>query len=179
MFEEIYNIFKMEMDGEEFDSDDDALLAANIEMKEILGERNWKFLLKTTTLPAGTLSYASIADLDKVIKVWDDGTELERATFERRFDTEKDYWIDVPNKTLAAINTGILSRPLTLDYKAKVDAITAENDILPDVEFLRPLIAYRMCLHFYRKDQDTTVFELIRDKETSAHNALISYNENL
>lgn len=179
MFEEIYNIFKLEMDGEEFDSDEDALLAANVEFKEILRERNWKFLLKTTTLPAGSLSFSSITDLSKVIKVWDDGYELRRASFEQRFDQEKDYWIDIPNKTLSAINTGILTRPLTLDYKMKIEDITAENDLLSDVDALRPLIAYRMCLHFYRKDQDTTVYEKIQEKEISAHNSLISYNENL
>ena len=179
MFEEIYNIFKMEMDGEEFDTDEDALLAANIEFKEILRDRNWKFLLKTTTLAAGNLSYSGITDIDKVIKVWDDGVELERATFERRFDESKDYWNDIPNKTLVAINTGILSRPLTLDYKMKIEDITDTNDLLPDVDALRPLIAYRMCLHFYRKDQDTTVINKIEEKEAKANNSLISYNENL
>lgn len=179
MFEEIYNLFKVEMDGEEFDTDDDALIAMNVEFKEILRERPWKFLLTSTTLAAGNLSYASITNLDSVIKVWDDGIELAKATYLQRYDESKDYYIDVVNKSIGAINTGITSRPLTLDYKMKIEDITFENNLLEDVEALRPLIAYRMCLHFYRKDQDTTVYEKIQEKEIAAHNSLISYNENL
>jgi len=180
MFDDIYNIFKVELDGEEFDSDDDALIAANLALNEIFAERDWKFLLKTQTLPAGTLSLAGITDLGKVIDVWAEGSEepLKKATFQQRFDSTFDYWIDVPNNTLVLINDEYNNTNLVVDYKYKPDALTDSNTPIT-VDHLNALVAYRMGLQYFRKDQDTTIYNLLVDKEDSTMNLLIAYNESI
>lgn len=180
MFEEIYNIFKVELDGEEFDSDDDALIAANIALNEIYADRDWKFLLKTSTLPAGTLSLAGITDLGKVIDVWAEGSEepLQKATFQTRFDSSKDYWIDVPNNAIVLINEEYESTNLVIDYKFKPAALTDTNTPIT-VDHLNALVAYRMGLQYFRKDQDTTIYNLLTDKEDNTMNLLIAHNESI
>jgi len=180
MFENIYDIFKVELDGEEFDSDDDALISANIALDEIFADRDWKFLLKTATLPAGTLSLASITDLGKVIDVWAEGSEepLRKATFQQRFDSSYDYWIDVPNNTLVLINETYINTNLVVDYKFKPDALTDSNTPIT-VDHLNALVAYRMGLQYFRKDQDTTIYNTLVEKEDTTMNLLIAYNESL
>jgi len=180
MFETIYNIFKLELDGEEFDSDEDALIAANLAMREILGDRDWKFLLKTSTLAAGTLSLAGITDLDKVIDVWayDSEEPLRKATFQQRFDTSFDYWIDLANNAIVLINEEYQSTALVVDYKYKPADITDTVDPLT-VSHLNALIAYRMGLNYFRKDQDTTIYNILEKKEDQVMELLIMHNESL
>ena len=99
--EEIYDIFKRELDGEEFETDDDAIAAMNVAYRKILALRNWEALKRTTTLSAGSLSLSSISDnLDRVLEVWAtmgvdrDEQPLDKATFSDRFNYDKDYYYD-------------------------------------------------------------------------------------
>lgn len=180
MFEEIYNIFKLELDGEEFDTDDDALLAANVEFRNVLDDRDWKFLMKTTTLTAGTLSLASITDLDKVTNIYVANRDepLYKASFDQRFDPNYDYYIDVVNNSIVLIENTYLSTPLVVEYKyAPVDLTDSNTPI--NQRRLIPIIAYRMGLTYYRKDQDTSIYTQLQDKLEDSMNKLIAYNESL
>lgn len=179
MFEEIYSIFKVNADGEEFDSDDDALIAANIEFRDILRDRDWKFLLKTSTLAAGTLSLAGITDLDRVIRVWSDGVELSKAEFDERYDEDKDYYIDQVNNTIVDIHSRLTNLALTVDYKFKPAEITADSTEQITKFDLKPLIAYGMVLTFYSKDQDLSVYREAYSKREKAMDSLIDYNSSL
>lgn len=180
MFEDIYNIFKLEMDGEEFDSDDDAILAANIAMRDILDNRDWKMLIKSATLPVGTLSLASLTDLDKVINVWASGDiePLRRANYEQRFDTDFDYYIDLATNAIVLINTWYNTSALIVDYKYKPVDITSTNTPISETRLI-PIIAYQMCLDYYDKDQDLSVYNNLEKKRDKAFDSFISYNENL
>jgi hypothetical protein len=175
MFDDIYDIFKLELDGEEFDSDDDALLSGNLAYREILNNRDWKFLKKTYTLPAGSFDL-SVIPLDKVLDVWCNGVQLKKATFENRFDTSKDYWIDYANKRIVSINN--LTSQLIVDYKYRPADLDEETPAV-EPDLMNPVIAYQMGLNYMRKDQDTTVYAVLQDKFNQGFNLLIDHNENL
>lgn len=179
MFDDIYNIFKLELDGDEFDSDDDALLSGNLAYREILNYKDWKFLKKTYTLAAGSFDLSVITDLDKVLDVWVAGRQepLQKATFENRFDTSKDYWIDYANNLIVPIND-LSSFQLIIDYKYKpADLQFSTSPIKADL--MKPLIAYQMGLNYFRKDQDLSIYTTLQDKSNRAFNLLIDYNESL
>jgi hypothetical protein len=179
-FEDIYSIFKLELDGEEFDTDDDAVLACNIAFREVLDDRDWKFLIKTVTLTAGTLSLASILDLDKVTNVYvaDSIEPLKKATYENRFDTDYDYYIDLANNSIGLINSEYNNSDLIIDYKYYPADFTLVNTLTLN-ERLKPCIAYKMCLTYYRKDQDLSTYEKLENHYDSSMNQLIMHNENL
>ena len=178
MFEEIYNIFRVELDGEEFDTDDDALLGANTIMREILRQRDWKFLLTSTTFAAGNLSWADIDNFGKVIRVWYDSVELAKAEFDERFDPSFHYYVDVRNQTLGLISDFYEDKALIVDHTFKPDDMELENAPL-EIEALNALIAYKMGLLYYRKDQDTTVYANMETKYDQAWKTLIDYDNSL
>lgn len=178
MFETIYNLFKIEMDGEEFDADEDALTKANVAYRTILRQRNWKFLNKTTQFAAGVTDLSTISDLDKVLKLWRNGEELVKTTFEQRFDDSKDYWIDHVGKKINYLSNSLLSSVIDVDYKYKPVDLTETNTPLV-VDGLENAIALQMCLDYYSKDQDLTVYTKIEEKLSKAIDSLINYNENL
>jgi hypothetical protein len=173
-FENSYDIFKMDLEGEEFDSDDDALLSGNIAYREILNDRDWKFLKKTYTLPGLDLSV--IPDLDKVLKVWCNGTELKKASFDNRFDTSKDYWVDYANKMIVPINCDISD--LIVDYTFKPDDLESDT-VPPKDDLICIMIAYKMELNYLRKDQDLATYQTIEDNYKRFLGLLINYNESL
>ena len=176
MFEDIYALFKVEMDGEEFDSDDDALLAANTAMRTILADRDWIFLEKSYTLPTGTFSLASLTDLDKLIRVWYDEEELVKAEYKDRFNTEKDYYFDTATSLIVPINEGLDTSEMIADYKFIPTAITATTDTnlsAKVISLINPLIAYLMGMSYYRKDQDLTIYNQLQEKYEQGFNKLI------
>ena len=183
MFEDIYDIFKLEMDGEEFDTDDDAVLASNLAMRDILDDRDWRFLSKTTTLSAGTLSLASITDLDKVTNIYVANREvpLAKATLDQRYDSSYDYYIDIISNTVVLINNDLVNTDLIIEYKYRPDDLTLTNNPLATQtqNRLKKVIAYAMTLTFYDKDQDLSVYTQLRTKYEDSLDRLIAYNESI
>ncbi len=178
MFEDIYEQFQIEVDGEQFDSDDDALVAANKAMRAILKERDWKFLQTTTTFSAGDLSFLEIDNFDAIIRIWYDSSELNKAEFDRRFDTEYDYWIDNFAKEVMLIGTFYEDKDLIVDYKYIPDEMTLTNDPLT-IPLLNDVIALKMELTYFVKDQDMTTYTQMEDRLENAMNLLIDYNNSL
>ena len=178
MFEEIYNIFKLELDGEEFDTDDDALIAANLALDEILADREWKFLTTSTTFVAGNLTYGDRDNFDKILRIWYDSVELKRAAQDERFDTCYDYYVDNVTKEVTLITDFYEDKDLIVDYKHKPDPIELENTPI-DVKLLNALIAYKMGLSYFRKDQDTTIYGILENKRDITERKLIDYDNTL
>jgi hypothetical protein len=177
--EEIYNLAKRRLDGEEFDSDDDALDELNVLYREELSDRDWKFLIKTATLPAGTTDLTTITDLKRVLRVFSsDGTELSKTSIDDRFNTEKDYYIDYANNELALINTDYSTEALTVDY------IYSPDDLALDTEPVFPsdyhaLLGYRLVIEYKDKDQDFEGYSQAERKYNNLKGLLIEYNESL
>jgi len=178
MFEEIYEIFKLELDGEEFDTDDDALVAANKAMRSVLTEREWKFLQTSTTFAPDDLTFGSRDNFEKVIRVWYDGAELNKAELDERFDTRFDYYIDHVTKEIMLITDFYSGKDLVVDYVSRPDDIELENEPI-SVNLLNVLIAYTMGLTYFRKDQDTTIYTILEEKRADALNELIDFNNTL
>lgn len=178
-FEDSYNIFKLDLDGEEFDSDDDAKLSGNVAYREILADRDWKFLKKYYVLPIGSFDISVITDLDKVLNVFIPGRSepLKKATFENRFDTSKDYWIDLVNKLIVPINN-LGTTQLLVDYKYKPADLDMNSVPVKD-DLMCPVLAYKMELNYLRKDQDLTTYDTIQTNYNRVLNLLIAYNESL
>lgn len=177
MFEDIYDLFKVEMDGEEFDSDDDALLAAKNALKRIFAKRDWKKLKKTQTLAVGSFDLSAITDLDHVLKIWYNGYELKRADYDNRYDTEYDYYIDEANNLIVPINGGLDLQALIVDYKSKPADLTDSNTpvVWPEVY---PAVVFDMGMTYYRKDQDLSVYNQMQERYEEEMNLLIDSNEN-
>lgn len=173
-----YNIFKLDLDGEEFDSDDDAILSGNIAFREILNNRDWKFLKTAYTLAAGSFDFSVIANLDKILDVWCNGVKLKKATFDNRFDTSFDYWIDHVNKMIVPINSGLSGSPLIIDYKQKPDNLEMDSVPVKD-DLICPLIAYKMELNYLNRDQDLTTYETTQANYKKFFDLLVDYNESL
>lgn len=185
--EDIYNLFKQELDGEEFDSDDDALRVMNIVYRKILADRDWHILKKYATLTTPTLSLAGITDLDKVLKVWavgdggsTDRTPLKKARFDQRFDESFDYWINYPSNALALIgdNNSYAGKDKVVDYKYKPADLAMDTEpIFPVVG--QPAIAYEMILVYKEKDENPDFYTQIEKKRDVAVAQLIAWNESL
>jgi len=178
MFEEIYNIFKLELDGEEFDTDDDALLAANLAMTEIFKDRDWRFLTTSTTFAAGTLAFGTIDNFGKIIRIWYDSVELRRAQQDERFDTSFDYYIDNVSKEIVLITDFYEDKALIVDHLWVPDPIELENTPITE-PLLNALIAYKMGLNYFRKDQDTTIYGILETKRDITARKLIDYDNTL
>ena len=179
MFDDIYAIFQLETDGEEFDSDEDALIAANIAMREILMPRDWKFLEKSYTMPTGSLSLAGITGLDKVLRIWYNEIELEKGGRKDRYNDEKDYWVDTINNVIVPVGEGntLTEQEMIMDYKYKPVDITATNTPITK-EGLIPLIAWKMVMNYYRKDQDSSFYQICQDKYNEGMDILVNEDAN-
>lgn len=177
-FEDSYNIFKIKMDGDEFDSDDEALVMGNVAFREVLNERDWKFLKKTYTLPINSLDLSPITDLDKVLTVWLNGNKLKKADFHQRFDPSFDYWIDHANNKIVPTSFTLNNQSLIVDYKYRPDDLEADTPIIK-ADFICSLIADRMRLNYMDKDQDTENYSHAQADYESNLNKLIAYNESL
>lgn len=185
--QDIYDLFSQELDGETFDSDADALREMNISYRNILGDRDWYILLKSSTLTAGTYDLSTITDLDKVIRVWadigdlsTDRIELRKANFDQRFDESFDYWIDYANNEIKLIGdtNEYADNDLIVDYKYKpADLALASEIVLPDIGY--PAIAYDMILAFKEKDTDPDFYTQVENKKEKAMDKLIQWNEEL
>lgn len=185
--EDILGLFSQELDGESFDSDDDAKREMNISYRNILADRDWHILKKTATLAAGIVSLAGITDLDKVLSVWanmsadpTDVLKLKKANFDQRFDPNFDYWIDHANNEIKWIdsNAPYAVYSLFVDYKYKPDDLDDDTEIVfPDIGY--PAIAYDMILAFKEKDTDPDFYDQIVRKKERAMNLLIDWNEQL
>jgi len=177
--QDILDLFSQDLDGESFDSDADALREINISYRNLLGERDWHILKKSYTLPAGTTLLSAITDLDKVLKVWENGNELKKTNFDNRFDTNYDYWIDHANGTINFINYTVWATDLIIDYKYAPDDLANMEDeiVFPDVAY--PIISYDMILAFKEKDTDPDFYDKVEIKKEKALNNTINWNENL
>lgn len=179
MFEDIYAIFQLETDGEEFDTEEDALTAANVAFREVLAERDWKFLDKSYTMPTGSLSLAGITDLDKVLDVWYDRVLLTKADRKERFDSDKDYYVDYANLLIVPVSSGsLVTSEMIIDYKMKPVDITSSNTPIAK-EALHAIIARKMIMTYYRKDQDLTVYREASIKYEEGLDLLITEDGNL
>jgi len=178
--QDIYDLFSLELDGETFDSETDALIEINVSYRDLINERDWNILKKSYTLPAGTTSLSVIADLDKVLAVWYDGYELKKANFNQRFDTDFDYWIDYANNTINFINEGQFDNvDITVDYKYSPDDFEDLEDeiVFPDIAY--PVISYDIILSYKEKDTDPDFYSQIERKREKAFNLLVNWNESL
>ena len=175
-FEDSKKIFEINTDGEEFDSDDDALVAGLLAFRKILANRDWKFLKRSYTLSSGNYSLSSITDLDKVLDIWLNGNKLKKASFEQRFDTSYDYYIDLYNNAIVPINN--ITGELVVDYKCRPDDFTMTSPIMkPDL--MCPLIAYQMKMDYLDKDQDLETYGNAETNYNIFLNLLITFNESL
>jgi len=188
--EEIYNLFQLELDGETFDSDEDAEQEMNIAWRNLLSDRNWVKLKKTQTLSAGETDLTTITDLDKVLKVWavgdggsTDRTPLIGGTFDDRFNLSFDYWIDHVNQTFNLIgdDNSYEEDELVVDYKYKPDdlALEDENDVSVFPAFAHPIIAYDMILAYKEKDENPDFYQTIERKRERLFDRLVLWNEQL
>lgn len=177
--QDIYDLFSLELDGETFDSDQDALIEMNVAYRALIGERDWKILQKSYALPAGTTSLSGITDLDHVLRIWDNGYELKKATFEQRFDSDYDYWIDHANNQIVFINDGYSSQDLTIDYVYKPADLEEMEDLIVLHDLAYPIISYDMILSFKEKDTDPDFYSQIQSKREKAMDKFINWNENL
>jgi len=181
--QQIYDIFIRELDGEEFSSDDDALASANLAYRTILANRDWEFLNKNATLTAGTTSLAGITDLDRPLRVWAEvgattKTLLNKAQYDERFDTQKDYYFDFANNTVNLINDEYATNSLIVDYKYRPTALTLTTSPVFPEEY-QPIIAYRMILDFKESDQDFEGYNEVTAKYNKLLGLLVDYNESL
>lgn len=178
MWEIIYNLFKIKTDGEEFDSEDDALLIANGAYRKLLAIRDWIFLKKTSsiTITSTSYTYSAITDLAKPLALWYGDYKLKKATFENRKDANYDYWIDYTSKKIMFIND-YSGKTLDLDYKYRPDDISVSVD--PVVEEMGPAIAFQMILDYYEKDQDNSVYQQASANLSTSISSLTDYNESL
>lgn len=181
-FEDIYNLFKSETDGEEFDSDDDAIMQGNIAYAFLRSMRNWKILKKAVTISITSTTYllTSITDLDnyRVVSLWDGDYELKKATLEQRKDSNYDYWIDFDNNSIKFINS-FTGKSLELVYIYKPDDMEVDGNGTVFGPTFNPIISYKMILDFKEKDADPTFYQSIEKKYQTALNLLIDYNESL
>ncbi|HPQ42935.1 MAG TPA: hypothetical protein PKZ42_01810 [Syntrophales bacterium] len=185
--EEIYNLAKQEMDGEEFESEEDALRAMNVAYRKILAERIWEILKKTTTLAAGTTSLAGIIALDFVIRLWatkgksNDEIELTKGNFGDRYDynIDMDYWIDLANNQIGFRYSDVWDEyDLITDYKYKPDALTMETEpVFP--EDYHPRIAYEMVMAFKRGDESFDGYAEVERKNNELAELMTDWNEGL
>ncbi len=179
IWENIYNIFKIKTDGEEFDSPEDALVMGNVSYRKLLSMRDWLFLNKTTSISISSseYTYSSVTDLDKPLALWSSDYKLKKATFDQRKDTNYDYWIDYVSKKIKFIND-YSGKTLDLDYKYKPADITISVEpVFGDTH--DPIIAFQMILDFYEKDQDNSVYKEALTNYASHEALLIDYNESL
>lgn len=180
-FEDIYNLFRSETDGEEFDSDDEALIQGNVAYRTILAERPWKFLkmFYETTVSGSSISLSVIADLDnnRVLAICCNDYILKKATFEQRKDRSYDYWVDYANGEIKFIND-FEGQEIEIEYIYKPSDITMESGTVLGPTH-NPIIAYRMILDFKEKDSDPTFYQSVEKKYDKARGLLINYNENL
>ena len=176
IFDNIYNLFKIKTDGEEFDSPDDALTMANVAYRKILAIRDWLFLKKTTTISitSSSYDYTDITDIDKPLALWYGDCQLKKAIFEKR-KNYFDYWIDYASKEINFIND-FSGKALELDYKYRPADINGETEI---EDILGQCIAYQMILDYFEKDQDTSVYQEAYANYQKCMNILTDYNESL
>lgn len=185
--QDIYDLFSQELDGETFDSDDDALRSMNVHYRTLLAARFWHILKKTATLSAGVTSLAGITDLDQVLTLWlndgatvNDVTELKKARFDQRFDYNYDYYIDYANNQIKFIdpNNTFASYPIIVDYKYKPEDLELDSQIVfSDIAY--PVISYDMILDYKEKDADPDFYNQIQVKREKAFNNLIDWDANL
>ncbi|MDQ5987384.1 MAG: hypothetical protein CSYNP_03124 [Syntrophus sp. SKADARSKE-3] len=185
--EQINDLFMDKVDGDEFSSEEAALRSMNEKYRKLLGKKDWKFLKKTVTLPAGTTSLAGITDLDKVLKVRvqtgqasTDVIELEKAEWEDRFNTDKDYYIDIVNNTVNFIGDGnsYAQYPLIIDYKYKPVDLIMETAPVFNSDF-HPILAYAMAKDFKTADENTDFYNEMSAKEEEIEEDMDNYYENL
>lgn len=185
--EEIYNLAKQEMDGDEFDSDDDALRAMNVAYRKILAERIWEILKKSSTLGVGITSLAGIADLDFVIKLWatkggaNDEIELTKGNRDERFDYQKnmDFYVDL------ASNAIVFRYPndwneyyIIVDYKYRPAALTLNTSPIFPEDYC-PRIAYEMVLAYKRGDENFDGYSAVEAKNNELKELMTDWNESL
>lgn len=179
--EEIYNLFKQELDGEEFESDEDAQRAMNVAYRKILAERDWEILRRTAALTNPSL--AAITDLDKVLDVWAGGVELKRANYRDRFkyDQEKDYYVDLANNQIGFIHSGVWQDCiLTIDYKYRPDDLdlsSTDEPIFPDTYC--PRIAYEMVLAYKRGDESFDGYREVERKNQELEDLMVDWDSSL
>lgn len=184
---EIYDLFKIMTDGEEFASDTDAASVLNVADAAIRGERNWEKLKKTTALPLGSSSLSAVTDLDRPLKLWAvvgsnvaDKQLLKQATFDERFNTEYDWYYDAAANSINFIKDTIPTtwQSYLLDYKYLPAALT-----LATTPWLHPdyhaLYAYEMVRVFKRADADFDFYKDYGSEYEIIHGLAIDWNESL
>lgn len=185
--EAIYKIFQDELDGEEFESNEQALRAMNVAYREILAEREWEFLKKTSTLAAGVNSLTGITDFKKLLIVWatkgqtNDEIELVKGNWSERFDydIELDYVYDQANRSLSfRYPEQWAAYQRIVDYIFKPDDLTMETEPVFDDEFC-PRIAYKMVLSYKRGDEGFDGYREVTQKESELEAKMTDYDDSL
>jgi hypothetical protein len=183
----IYNLFMDELDGETLESEEQALRLMNVAYRNILADRIWHVLKKSSNLTARTTSLAGITDLDQVLEVRaktgslsTDVTPLSKARFDQRFDTTFDYWWDMAGNALQPIGdtSSYTQYPWIVDYKYRPDDLTMDTaPVFHEVG--HPAIAYEMILVYKESDENSDFYREIKAKKEDSMNKLIQWNEDL
>lgn len=185
--EQINDLFMDKVDGDEFSSEEAALRSMNEKYRKLLSKKDWKFLNKTANLAAGVTSLAGITDLDKVLTVWakvgpasTDVDKLEKSDWDDRFNTDKDYYIDIVNITVNFIgdNNSYAQYPLIIDYKCKPADLTMETAPVFYSDF-HSILAYAMAKDFKTADENSDFYNEMSAKEEELENGMVDYYENL
>lgn len=184
---DIYDLFKIFTDGEEFASDTDAMIALDMADIVIRSERDWELLKKSVALPLGTASLAAITDKEKLLVLWavtgpnfKDKQELKQAPWKDRFNPEYDWYYDPSTDSIIFTITTIPTNWLSyiLDYKYVPDTITlTTTPIFPEIS--KPLYAYELVRIFKRADADFDFYKEYGDEYEFARGLLIDNNESL
>lgn len=189
---DIYDLVQDLLDGDEFQSDDAAQRSMNTNYRKILADRDWYFLIRTTTMQLDSLIYSALPNFDKVLNVYHvdtagtvNPTPLRKAMYSDRFNTEYDYYISEATGEIILINE--LTGSLLVDYKFRPNDLgfTAvpysegppvvngidDTPIIP-VTF-RPLLALGMVHDFKKSDEAEEMFRAHGLDEESLFNAMI------
>ncbi len=185
--QQIYDLFKVHVDDEEFNSDDAAIAAMNAAYRKILSERDWEFLKKTVLMPRGMSSLATITDLDTVIRVWAqtgsgsfDFSELEKSSFDKRFTGEGDYYIDYVTKSFVYLHG---SEPVNwlgyaVDYKYRPADLDLESTPVWPEEY-HSLLAYEMVRAYKEGDLTYDFYKEVGYRYEDVAGNLARWNDQL
>lgn len=182
---DIYALFKVHLDGEEFNSDTDALLAMNTAYRKILSERDWEFLKKSSAQPRGFSTLSTITDLSYVRGVWAViGTQknakmpLSKTTYDNRFDENYDYYIDYASGTFNYIASSEPSTWLSyiIDYKYKPADLTMTTSPVWPEEY-HALLAYEMIKAYKEADATFDFYKETSGRYEDMRSGLTLWNE--
>jgi len=183
---DIYDLVQDLLDGDEFQSDDAAQRSMNLHYRKILADRDWYFLIRTTTMQLDSLIYANLLNVYHIDSSGSvNPNPLRKAPYSDRFNTEYDYYINEATGEIILINE--LTGSLLVDYKFKPNdlgftavpyaegppVVQGVDDVPVIPVTFRPLLALAMVHDFKKADEAQEMFRENGLDEEALFNAMI------